>query len=179
MPFYRFLNTTGGLSCISLTVWPQHSSQCAYLTFHQVHWQSEQDDNGRPWTLCTTGQDCDGLQLRHILILIRIKAVRLAQSHQLQTYTEMHKCADTDTHTLSNRHLHACRHTQMHKTSGSPIMDVTAQRVRMDRFPRSVWNICQQETYTECRLFTPFGENTHYVNYSSFGLECAQLETVC
>lgn len=80
--FYSILNTTGGLSCISLTVWPQHSSQCAYLTFLQVHWQSEQDNNGRPWTLCTTGQDCDGLQLRNILILIRIKAVRLAESHQ-------------------------------------------------------------------------------------------------
>lgn len=82
-PFYSILHTTGGLSCISLTVWPRHRSQRAYLTFLQVHWQSEQDDNGRPWTLCTEGQGCDGLQLRHILILIHIKAVRLAPSHQL------------------------------------------------------------------------------------------------
>lgn len=58
-------------------------------------------------------------------------------------------------------------------------MDAAALRLWMDRFPGSVSNICQQETYTECRLFTPFGENTYYVNDSSFGMERTQLETPC
>lgn len=98
-----------------------------------------------------------------------------------RTHTGMHKCAYAKAHSLSETHLPACRYThiQKKKTSKRPIMDVTAQRLWMDRFPRSVWNICQQETYTECRLFAPFGENTHYVNDSSFGIEHAQLETVC
>lgn len=167
----------GGLSCICLTVWSHRGSQCVCFTSLQVHWQSEQDDNGDPWTLCSTGQGCSGLHLTHILILIHIKAIQLVQSHR--THTHKHTKIVYRL-TASNAHLHASRDTHIYtKASKRPIMDKTAEHLWLDRFPRSVWNICQPETYTECRLFTPFGENTHYVNDSSFGMKHRQLEAVC
>lgn len=95
----------------SLTVWPR---QRTHLPVPRVPWQPEQDDNGHPRTLCTKGQECDGLQLRHILILIHIKAVCLAQSHQLQTHGDTHRSTRCRrVRTLSKASLHACANTHI------------------------------------------------------------------
>lgn len=71
------------------------------------------------------------------------------------THTGMQKCVATHTFRQTSACLLLYTYTQ--KQVKRPIMDVTARHLWLDRFPRSVWNICQPETYTKCRLFTPVG----------------------